>query len=103
MVAQLSVLPSPHGFVPLPHAVLLDHRLSRGARLLWGVLKRHARQRSTCWPGYASLCRDLAAHEDTVRRWMRELIARGLVRQQRRGQGRTNLYTLVSPDITAGT
>ena len=78
MVATLSVSSSPpHGFVALPNLVLLDRRLSRGARLLFAVLKRHARQRSICWPGYRSLCRDLAACEDTVRRWMRELIAAG--------------------------
>lgn len=86
-------------FAPVPRAVALDNRLSPGARALYAVLQSHARKRGSCWPGYRRLCALLGRCENTVRRWMRTLIAAGLVEQQRRGQRKTNVYSLVLPAI----
>jgi len=81
-------------FSPLPRIILHDATLPPGAKTLYAVLKDHARQQSSCYPGYRRLCAILQASEKTVRRWMRTLIEAGYVMQQRRGHMRSNLYTL---------
>lgn len=86
-----------HGFIQLPRQILLAKNLSRDAKMLYAVLLHFAWQEDHCYPGYPRLCEDMGASENMVRKYMRELEAVGLLRQKRRGQGRTNLYTL--PDL----
>lgn len=86
-----------YGFVQLPKQILWAKNLSRDAKMLYAVLLGYAWQEGHCYPGYPRLCDDMGASENMVRKYMRELEAVGLLRQKRRGQGRTNLYTL--PDI----
>jgi hypothetical protein len=86
-----------YGFVQLPKQILWAKNLSRDAKMLYAVLLGYAWQEGHCYPGYPRLCEDMGASENMVRKYMRELEAVGLLRQKRRGQGRTNLYTL--PDI----
>lgn len=92
-------------FAPLPRTILHDATLPPGAKTLYATLKDHARQRSSCYPGYRRLCAILRASEKTIRRWMRALIEAGYVLQQRRGHMRSNVYTLTlfTPVITAET
>ena len=92
-------------FAPLPRTILHDATLPPGAKTLYATLKDHARQRSSCYPGYRRLCAILRASEKTIRRWMRALIEAGYVRQQRRGHMRSNVYTLTlfTPATTAET
>jgi len=86
-----------HGFVQIPRIVLYARNLSRHAKMLYAVLLGYAWQEQRCFPGYARLCEDLQASENSVRTYMRELEAANLLRQHRRGLGRTNLYLL--PDL----
>ena len=86
-----------YGFVQLPKQVLWARNLSRDAKILYAVLLGYAWQEGRCFPGYARLCLDLGASENMVRKYMRELEAVGLLRQKRRGQGLTNIYSL--PDL----
>ncbi|HEU5198920.1 MAG TPA: helix-turn-helix domain-containing protein, partial [Ktedonobacterales bacterium] len=83
-----------YGFVQLPKLVLYACNLSRDAKLLYAVLLGYAWQEQRCFPGYTRLCDDLDASENMVRKYMRELEAVHLLSQRRRGQGRTNIYTL---------
>jgi hypothetical protein len=83
-----------HGFVQLPKLVLYARNLSRDAKLLYAILLGYAWQEQRCFPGYQRLCNDMDASENMVRKCMRELGAAHLLSQQRRGQGRTNIYIL---------
>ncbi len=86
-----------HGFVQIPRIVLYARNLSRSAKMLYAVLLGYAWQEQQCFPGYTRLCDDLQATENSVRAYMRELEAANLLRQRRRGLGKTNLYIL--PDL----
>ena len=82
------------GFIQLPRLVLRARNLSRDAKLLYAILLSYAWQEQRCFPGYRRLCEDLDASENAVRKYMRELEACDLLRQKRRGLGKTNIYTL---------
>ena len=83
-----------YGFVQLPKQILYARNLSRDAKLLYAVLLGYAWQEGRCFPGYHRLCEDMGASENMVRKYMRELEAVNLLRQKRRGLGKTNIYTL---------
>ncbi len=83
-----------YGFIQLPKQVLYARNLSRDAKLLYAVLLGYAWQEGRCFPGYRRLCEDMGASENMVRKYMRELEAVDLLRQKRRGLGKTNIYTL---------
>jgi hypothetical protein len=84
-----------YGFVQLPRQILLARNLTRDAKLLYAVLLHHAWQKERCFPGYGVLCHELQASENSVRKFMRELEAVGLLAQKRRGLGLTNVYRLL--------
>ncbi len=84
-----------YGFVQLPKLVLYARNLSRDAKLLYAILLGYAWQERRCFPGYNRLCDDMQASENAVRKYMRELEAMDLLRQKRRGLGKTNIYTLL--------
>lgn len=84
-----------YGFIQLPRLVLYARNLSRDAKLLYAILLGYAWQEGRCFPGYHRLCEDMQASENAVRKYMRELEAVNLLRQRRRGLGKTNIYTLL--------
>lgn len=84
-----------HGFIQLPRLVLYARNLSRDAKLLYAVLLGYAWQEGRCFPGYHRLCENMQASENAVRKYMRELESVNLLRQRRRGLGKTNIYTLL--------
>ncbi len=84
-----------YGFIQLPRLVLYARNLSRDAKLLYAVLLGYAWQEGRCFPGYHRLCENMQASENAVRKYMRELESVNLLRQRRRGLGKTNIYTLL--------
>lgn len=84
-----------YGFIQLPRLVLYARNISRDAKLLYAVLLGYAWQEGRCFPGYHRLCENMQASENAVRKYMRELESVNLLRQRRRGLGKTNIYTLL--------
>lgn len=87
------------GFAQIPAPVLFDPELTIGAKMLYALLKWHARGDATdVWPGMERLCETLGVGDNACRRYREELRAAGLISVKRRGLGRPNLYTLIEPD-----
>jgi hypothetical protein len=89
------------GFVMLPRTVLLAKGLSRDAKLLYAVLLAYAWQAGSCFPGADRLQEDLGCSINSVTKYLHELRLVGLLTIQRRGQGKTNVYTLHDPPAAA--
>jgi Helix-turn-helix domain len=83
-----------YGFVQLPKQILYARNISRDAKMLYAILLGYAWEKDQCFPGYKRLCEDMQASENFVRKCMRELEAAQLLKQKRRGLGKTNIYTL---------
>jgi len=84
-----------YGFIQLPKQVLYARNITRDAKFLYAILLGYAWQEGRCFPGYHRLCEDMQASENAVRKYMRELEAVNLLRQKRRGLGKTNIYMLL--------
>lgn len=83
-----------NGFTQVPNVVLRNPELSMGAKLAYAVLLSYAWQDKSCFPGQARMARDMGCTEKSVRAHLKELQDTGIVSVRRRGQGRTNIYTL---------
>lgn len=87
------------GYTVFENAILLDPGLTIGARLTYAVLRHYAWQDDECYPGQQRLAENLGIGERTLRDYVRELVDEKLVRVERRGQGRTNVYVILDPRL----
>lgn len=77
------------GFARVCHLVTLDEALSDGAVRLYMLLLKYAQDKGACWPGITRLARELHKSKRTIKRYLVELVERGLITREQRGNGRT--------------
>jgi hypothetical protein len=82
------------GWTGVPNFILESKEISVGAKLIYAMLLKYAREMDECFPGQGRLAKDIGASERSVRTWLKELEKMSLVSIKQRGQGRPNLYTV---------
>ena len=82
------------GFTQVPNFVLRDPELSLGAKVAYSMFLSYAWHNDSCFPGQDKLAEDMGMSRSRVTEFVGELHDAGLIKIQRRGQGRTNLYTI---------
>jgi len=83
-----------HGFTQLPNFILYNPDVSPGAKVAYSMFLSYAWNNESCFPGQDRLAADMGMSRPRVTQFVGELEQLGLVTIQRRGQGRTNLYTI---------
>jgi len=83
-----------NGFTQVPNFILKDPGLSVGAKVTYAMFLSYAWHNDSCFPGQDRLADDMGMTRPRVTQLISELEAAGLVSIQRRGQGKTNLYTI---------
>src|SRR5579864_9552227 len=82
------------GFTQVPNFILKEPNLSMGAKLSYAMFLSYAWHNDSCFPGQDRLAEDMGMSRPRVTQLIAELERAGLVTIQRRGQGKTNLYTI---------
>jgi len=82
------------GFTQVPNFILRDSQLSIGAKLTYAMFLSYAWHNDRCFPGQERLAADMGMSRTSVTAFIGELEERGYITIQRRGQGKTNLYTV---------
>ena len=82
------------GFTQVPNFILKDPGLSVGAKVAYAMFLSYAWHNDSCFPGQDRLAEDMSMTRPRVTQLIAELQGAGLVTIQRRGQGKTNLYTI---------
>lgn len=82
------------GFTQVPNFLLRDSRLSIGAKLTYAMFLSYAWHNNRCFPGQERLAADMGMSVPSVSNFIAELSEHGFIDIKRRGQGRTNLYTV---------
>ena len=82
------------GWTGVPNFILESNRISVGAKLVYAMLLKYAREMDDCFPGQERLSKDMGSGKRSVVRFIAELESVGLISIKRRGQGRPNLYTI---------
>jgi len=83
-----------HGFTQVPNFILRNPDLSTNAKTAFALLLSYAWHNNRCYPGQERMAEDMGTHAATVSRAMKELEEFSLIEIERRGQGKTNYYTL---------
>ena len=83
-----------HGFTQLPNFILRDPGLSIGAKTTYALFLSYAWHNNFCFPGQDKLAKDIGMSIGSVNAFIKELESCGLIEITRRGQGKTNLYTI---------
>lgn len=82
------------GFTQVPNFILKDAKLSVGAKVTYAMFLSYAWHNDSCFPGQERLAQDMGMTRPRVTQLIAELQDAGLITIQRRGQGKTNLYTI---------
>jgi len=83
-----------HGFTQVPNFILRDPNLSIGAKTIYSLLLSYAWHNDLCFPGQDRLAKNVGMGLASVNRFVKELEACSLIEITRRGQGKTNFYTI---------
>ena len=83
-----------HGFTQLPNFILRNPELSIGAKTTYALFLSYAWHNDLCFPGQDTLAKAMGMSIGSVNAFIKELEACGLIEITRRGQGKTNLYTV---------
>ena len=83
-----------HGFTQLPNFILRNPDLSANAKTVYSLLLSYAWHNNICFPGQERLAEHMGTHVSTVSRSITELEDCSLIEIERRGQGKTNFYTV---------
>jgi hypothetical protein len=90
------------GFTQVPNFILRNPEISVGARITYAMFLSYAWHNEFCFPGQDRLAEDMGMSRSRVTEFVGELEQSGLISIQRRGQGKTNLYTIHFPVKSAG-
>src|SRR5258708_37881807 len=82
------------GFTQVPNFILKNPKLSIGAKVTYAMFLSYAWHNDSCFPGQDRLAEDMGVTRPRVTQLISELEAAGLLSVKRRGQGKTNLYTI---------
>jgi len=83
-----------HGFTQVPNFILKNPDISIGAKTTYALFLSYAWHNQFCFPGQERLAKDMGMGVASVNRFIKELEAASLIEITRRGQGKTNLYTI---------
>jgi len=82
------------GFTQVPNFILRASGLSPGAKVVYAMFLSYAWHNESCFPGQDRLAQDMGMTRPRVTQLIGELERGGLVTIQRRGLGKTNIYTI---------
>ena len=82
------------GFTQVPNHMLLNAKISPGAKLAYAMLLSYAWQNDFSFPGQDRLAGDMGVTRQSANTYIKELSTKGFIKITRRGQGRANLYEI---------
>jgi hypothetical protein len=82
------------GFTEVPNYLLRSRDLSNNAKIVYAKLLSYAWANDRCFPGQERMAEDIGSSQPTIARAIQELVTRGWLHVERRGQGKTNIYLL---------
>lgn len=82
------------GFTQVPNFILKNGELTSNAKVAYSLLLSYAWNNDKVFPGQERMAQDMGTSQPTVTRAIAELEKIGYLSILRRGQGRTNVYTL---------
>ncbi len=82
------------GFTQVPNFILKNKQLTIGEKMTFAMFLSYAWHNESCFPGQERLAEDIGVTRRSVNTFVKGLEKKGFLTIQRRGLGKTNIYTL---------
>ena len=82
------------GFTQVPNFILKNDKLTVGEKITFAMFLSYAWHNDKVFPGQDRLAKDIGITRRSVNTFVKGLEKKGFLSIQRRGLGKTNLYTL---------
>lgn len=82
------------GFTQIPNFILKKSDISLGAKVTYAMLISYGWHNDHCFPGQDRLATDMGMSRSRTTEFITELEKADLITIKRRGQGKTNVYTI---------
>lgn len=82
------------GFTQVPNHLLNSSTLTFAAKVVYAKLLSYAWHHDKVFPGQERMAMEIGSKRSTVNKAVKELEDKGWIEIERRGQGKTNVYTL---------
>ena len=82
------------GFTQVPNFILKNPDLSVGAKVVYAMFLSYAWHNDSCFPGQQRMAEDMGMSVSRVNEFIKTLESAGFIEILRRGQGKTNVYTI---------
>ena len=83
-----------YGFTQLPNFILRNPDISIGAKTTYALFLSYAWHNNLCFPGQDTLAKAMGMSIGSINAFVKDLESVGLIEIERRGQGKTNVYTI---------
>ena len=83
-----------YGWTGVPNFILDSRQVSIGAKMVYAMLLKYAREQDECFPGQDRLAADLGTTRQSVNTYIAQLRKNKFISVKRKGQGKTNVYTV---------
>ncbi len=93
------------GFTQVPNFILKNKNLTVGEKITVAMFLSYTWHNDSCFPGQERLAEDIGVTRQSVNTFIKGLEKKGFLGIKRRGQGKTNIYTVryrVQQKNTAG-
>jgi len=81
-------------FTQVPNFILKNKQLTVGEKMTFAIFLSYAWHNEHCFPGQEKLAEDIGVTRQSVNTFVKGLEKKGFLTIQRRGLGKTNIYTL---------
>ncbi len=82
------------GFTQVPNFILKNKNLTVGEKMTFAMFLSYTWNNDSCFPGQEKLADDIGVARRSVNTFVKGLEKKGFLTIQRRGLGKTNIYTL---------
>ena len=82
------------GFTAVPNFILKNKNLTVGEKMTFAMFLSYTWHNNSCFPGQDKLAEDIGVTRRSINTFVKGLEKKGFLTIQRRGLGKTNIYTL---------
>jgi biotin operon repressor len=82
------------GFTQVPNFILKNKNLTVGEKMTFAMFLSYTWHNNSCFPGQDKLAEDIGVTRRSINTFVKGLEKKGFLTIQRRGLGKTNIYTL---------
>ncbi|HOI59787.1 MAG TPA: helix-turn-helix domain-containing protein [Candidatus Pacearchaeota archaeon] len=84
-----------YGFTQINNSFLIRNDLNVHEKMVGIILKKHAMNKTECWPSIKKMAKEVNCSETTVKKAIKKIESKFLIRKRRHPHHRSNFYDVL--------